>query len=148
MVLVGGMVLTTVAAADDVADVKAATLDHIATLNAGDAGAHVQHHLAEHSSFLAAGGLLQESSSLEDQKNSLKALFDAGLKINWQVRHLKVKVYGNTAVTTCYLVGTITQPNGTTQQGTWRRSAVLIKQGGQWKEAHVHQSQLLPAPPQ
>lgn len=36
MVLSGGMVLTSIAAADDAADVKAAVLDLTAALNAGD----------------------------------------------------------------------------------------------------------------
>ena len=148
MVFLGGMVVTTVAVADDVDDIKKATLDHYAAHNAGDVDAFMQHHLSERNTFSPGGGLLRESNSLEDQKNSLKALFDAGFKTNLQPRHLAVKVYGNTAVVTCYVVGTVTSTDGTTQQVTGRRSAVLIKQGGKWKEAHTHHSPLIAPPPQ
>ncbi|MFQ5798316.1 MAG: nuclear transport factor 2 family protein [Bacteroidota bacterium] len=148
IVFVGGMVLTTVAEGGDVDDIKAATLEHFATLNAGDAADHVRHHLAVHSGFPPDGGLLDRSDSRKDQENSLQADFDAGLKTNLQLRHLEVKVYGNTAVVTGYVVGTVTSADGTTQQVTTRRSAVLIKEGGQWMEAHVHSSPLIASPPQ
>ena len=56
---------------------------------------------------------------------------------------MEVKVYGgDTAVVTGYLVGTTTVPNGTTNQLSDRRTAVMIKQGGQWKEVRHHQSPL------
>ena len=41
-----------------------------------------------------------------------KADVDAGLELNLQARHLDVKVYGNTAVVTCYIVGLSKAPNG------------------------------------
>ncbi|MFQ5866094.1 MAG: YybH family protein [bacterium] len=148
MVFFGGVLLTTVAAADDVDDIKKATLEHLATLNAGDAAGHVQHHLPVYSGFDAGGGLLESYDSLEDQKNNLKALFDSGVKVNFQLRHLEVKVYGNAAIVTGYMVGTVTSPDGTIQQVTNRRTAVLIKQAGQWREVHLHTSPLITAPSQ
>ena len=91
------------------------------------------------------GELLSRSDSLEDERKNLQAQFDAGFKTNAQARHFEVKVYGNlTAVTTGYMVGTQTLPDGTTQQVNSQRTAVLIKQGGQWKEVHVHVSPLFP----
>ena len=60
-----------------------------------------------------------------------------------QLRHLNVKVYGNVAVVTGYVVGTETSPDGTTEEVANRRTAVLVKQGGQWKEAHIHISPLV-----
>jgi len=45
-----------------------------------------------------------------------------------------------TAVTTGYGVGMVTLLDGTTQQVAYRRTSVLIKQGGQWKEVHQHRS--------
>ena len=143
MVLVGGIVLTTVAAADDAADVKAAQLAHFAAFNAGDADAVAQYVLPERSHFRGIGGdLLVEGFD----KNSLKASFDDGLKFNRQLRHLQVKVYGDAAVVTGYWTGTITFPDGTTRQGPMRHSAVWIKKGGQWKLAHRHNSPLIKAP--
>ena len=144
MVFVGGMVFMTPAAADDAADVKAAALKLIAAYNAGDADAMMQYAHPDYSRFQVGGGLLVEGAN----KDRLKAALEGGLKINWQHRHLQVKVYGNTAITTGYLTGTITLPNSTTLQGPWRHSSVWMKQGGQWKRAHYHASQLLPAPSQ
>jgi ketosteroid isomerase-like protein len=146
MFLLVGMFLTSVAAADDVDDIKKATLEHFATLNAGDAAAHVQHHMAGHSTFPGEGGLLEVTDSLEEEKNSLQANFEAGVKLNLRLRHLNVKVYGTTAVVTGYVVGTTTSPGGTTEQVMSRRSAVLVKQGGQWKEVHIHTSPVVTPP--
>ena len=117
VLLVGSMALTTVAAADDVADIKAASVKHFATLNAGEVGVYIRHHLPERSVFGGGGGLLNELDSLEAQEKSLQARVDAGLKTNLQLRHLNVKVYGNVAVVTGYVVGTETSPDGTTGLG-------------------------------
>ncbi len=142
--IVIGMVATAVVMADDVDDIKAAEMAHFAARRGGDAGTVVRHHLPGHTSFVG-GELLSRSDSLEDERKNLQAQFDAGFKTNAQVRHFEVKIYGNlTAVTTGYMVGTQTLPDGTTQQVNSQRTAVLIKQGGQWKEVHVHVSQLFP----
>jgi len=110
--LVVGMFATTVAIADDVDDVKAVDLSVHAAFNAGNASAVVQHYLPERTT-LTGGGLLRRFHSLEEQRTDIQARFDAGIKYNRQVRHLEVTVYGNTAVTTGYVVGTGTQPDGT-----------------------------------
>ncbi len=134
-----GMFLTTVAIADDVDDVKAAVQRYIAALNAGDSEALIQLYMPEFNDFGPGGGLLETFDSLEERRNSFQAARDAGLKLNVQARHLDVRVYGNsTAVATNYGVGTITRPNGTTGQVNNRITAVLIKQGGQWKLVHQH----------
>ena len=137
-----GMFLTTVAISDDVDDIKAADLSVQAAFNAGNASAIVQHYLPERTTF--TGGLLRRFNSLEEQRASIQARFDAGVKYNRQIRHLEVTVYGNTAVATGYVVGTATQPDGTSDQVRLLRTTVLIKQGGQWKQAHFHVSPLFP----
>jgi len=148
LIVVGGAVLTTAAWAGDVEDVKKITLDHFATLNAGNVAAHIEHHLQGHTTFGGDSGLLIVNDSLEEEKKSLQADFDAGLKNNLQLTHLDVKVYGNTAVVTGYVVGTSTEPDGKTTQVMNRRTAVLIKQGNTWKEVHVHSSPVRTAPSQ
>ncbi len=139
--LVVGMFLTTVAMADDVDDIRAADLSVHAAFNAGNASGVVQHYLPQRTT-LTGGGLLRRFDSLEEQRADIQARFDAGIKYNRQVRHLDVRVFGNTAVTTGYVVGTVTQPNGTTNQVNLQRTTVLIKQGGQWKQVHFHVSLL------
>ena len=143
--LVIGMFLTTVAMADDVDDVKAALLSYFAALNAGDTDAYMQARLPEYSAF-ADGGLLNRSTSLEQQRNNFQP--SNARRVNRSVRHLEVRVYGNTAVTTSYTVGTITNPDGTTSPINLQRTGVWIKQGGEWKEVHHHRSPLNVAPPQ
>ena len=140
--VVVGMFLTTVAIADDVDDVKAAMQRHYAALNSGDVAAWAQYHVAGNTTFSPGGQLLERSDSLEEQRKNRQAAVDAGLKYNIQSRHLEISVYGDTAVTTSYGVGTVTQPNGTTVRVTNRLTTVLIKQGGQWKEVHRHLSPL------
>ena len=139
--LVIGMFLMPAVLADDADDVKAAVQRYYAALNAGDPGALIQLHAAGSTSFFGpGGGLLERFDSLEEQRKSQQAAFDAGVKFNVQSRHLEISVYGETAVTTNYGVGTITRPNGTTGQVNNRITTVLIKQGGQWKVVHQHLS--------
>ncbi len=139
---VAGMFLTTVAMADDVDDVKAEVQSYFDAINAGDTEGVFQFRIAERSSFNRAGGLLGiPTASLDEQKRSHKNQVNAGRKRNYQLRHMEVKVYGgDTAIVTGYLVGQGTFPDGTVVPHNDRRTAVLIKQGGQWKEVHTHQS--------
>jgi ketosteroid isomerase-like protein len=138
-----GMFLTTVVMADDVEDVKAAVQRYFAAINAGDFSTVMQYRSLERSSFSGPGGLLDvTTSSLQEQKNALDAQARSGVKRNYRITHMDVKVYGNTAVVTGYLTGSRTQPNGTVAQMRDRRTGVFVKQGGQWKEVHRHQSPL------
>ena len=138
-----GMFLTTVAMANDVDDVKAAVQNYFAAINAGDSSAVMQYRSPEWSSFSRPGGLLDiPTASLQEQKNALDAQVRAGVRRNYGITHMEVKVYGNTAVVTGYLTGSRTQPNGTVVQMRDRRTAVFVKQGSQWKEVHRHQSPL------
>ena len=140
--LVVGMFLATVAMADDVDDVKAAVQSYLAANNAGSS-AVMQYRIPERSSFNRGGGLLgRPTSSLQEQRNALESQARAGLNRNYQITHMEVEVYGNTAVVTGYLTGTRTQLDGTVTQMRDRRTGVFVKQGGQWKEVHHHQSPL------
>ncbi len=135
-----GMFLTTVAIADDVDDVKATVLKYITSVNAGDAEGRTAGRSPDWSTFNRGGALLARTASLEEQKKAFQASVDAGVKRNYQLRNMEVKVYGNTAVVTSYLVGTRTAPNGDLFRWTDRRTGVWVKQGGTWREAHMHQS--------
>ena len=137
--LLAGIFLTAPLLADDADDVKGAFLAMFAAINAGDAGTMVSRHTPEYSTFNRGGGLLVIDASLEGQRSARQALFDA-IKINLQPRNVEVKVYGNAAVVTAYLVGSSNPPNGDPQRWTDRRTGVWTKQGGTWKEVHMHQS--------
>ena len=143
MVLVGGLVLSTIAIADDAADVKAASQALDAAFENKDMAVILGYMHPERSRYGSGGGLLWEGF----RGDGLKAAFDAGLKIdNGTIRHLTVKIYGNTGVVTGYRGINVTLANGTTFRGTDRISEVWIKQQGKWKLIHSHSSQLDPAP--
>ncbi len=107
-----GMFATAVAMADDVDDVKAEMERYFAALNTGDASGYIQHFMPETTAFVGTG-LMSEAHSLQEQRRAFQASLDAGLQRNLRLRHLEVRIYGNTAVTTGYVVGTTTF-NGTT----------------------------------
>ena len=135
-ILLLGMASLTITAPDDEDDVRAAVLELLAAQNAGDVDAWAEKVHPEFSIFFYDGDLLSEGFD----KNALKAVLDAGLKFDWEIRHLGVKVYGNTAVVTGYNAGTLTLPDGTSQQGARRFTEVWNKQGGQWMQVHRHAS--------
>jgi len=135
-----GMLLMPAALADDADDVKSAVQELFAAIRAGDANGQSRPRMPDYSNFGRGGGLLLKNTSTEQQINAFQATVDAGAKRNYQLRNLEVKVYGNAAVVTAYLVGTRTGANGNTVRMADRRTGVWIKQGGQWREAHMHQS--------
>ncbi len=134
-----GILLTTVAMADDADDVKAAFLSLFAAVNVGDSEALIQLYMPGFSDFGRGGGLLNSTTSLEERRKARQAIFDSA-RLNLQPRNVEVQVYGNAAVVTAYLVGRANPPNGEPTQWTDRRTGVWVKQGGTWKEVHMHQS--------
>jgi len=56
--------------------------------------------------------------------------------------HFNAQIYGDIAVATFYLVGTHTLRD-VTKNGTWRVTAVWVREGDEWKEAHHHESPLM-----
>ncbi len=135
-----GMLLMPAALADDADDVKSAVQELFAAIRAGDANGQSRPRMPDYSNFGRGGGLLLKNTSTEQQIKAFQATVDAGAKRNYQLRNLEVKVYGNAAVVTAYLVGTRTGANGNTVRMADRRTGVWIKQGGQWRETHMHQS--------
>ena len=121
-------------------EIVAAQHAHFETLRAGDARAHIAEHAPDATSFDAAGGLLVEAQSLEEQVRDLQAVFDAGIILDSYLRHLQVRTYGDAAVVTGYVMGTTTTPDGSVVPVMNRRTAVLIRQGSEWKEVHSHAS--------
>ena len=146
--LVVGMSLMPVAIADDAEDVEAVVREHFATLNAGDQVAHMQqHHVPVYNRF-TINGLRNHFDSIEEQQQQIQSVFDQGSKYNLRLTDVEVSVFGDSAVLSGYVVGSILRPNGNTIQRTDRFSAMLVKQGGQWKTVHAHASALRIPPPQ
>ncbi len=138
-----GMFLMPAALADDADDVRQAVRNFFTAISAGDASAAMQYRAPGYYTFGGGGGLLSTASSVEEQRKAHQATVDAGVKRNYQLTHMEVKVYGDTAVVTGYLTGTRIQPNGTVIQQRARRTGVWVKQGGAWREVHLHQSPVI-----
>lgn len=143
LMIILGLILTASASAmaDDVADIKSAMDKHFATFKAGDAAGHIAHHKAGNSSFGADGGALTVNDSLEAETAELQASFDEGYKFDFQLVDLDIAVYGDTAVVTSLQTGTVTMPDGTTEKVKNRRTAVVVRDGSEWKEVHNHISE-------
>ena len=145
MALFVGSFLVSAAVADDIKDIKALEQGNYAARNRGDVATWIGYHMAERDSFGPGGGRLTKSTSLEAERKGLEAQLAAGTKYNHQLGDIDVRIYGNTAICTSYITGSSTSPDGTVRQVNMRRTAVLIKDNGKWKEVHDHISPLVPA---
>ena len=140
------LVLTTVAvlplAAQDAAQVRAVIEQHYAAIHANDLDAVFDHHLPEMTWFPHDGRLLYESGN-DASAQRMGAVLDYGTA-NVYMNHFNAQIYGNVAVATFYLVGPRTV-GGVTENIATRVTAVWVREGNQWREAHHHESRLVGA---
>ena len=127
--------------AQDAAEVRATIESHYAAIHAQDGESIRQQHLPDFSIFWRDGGLLGEAGTRETAAR-MGASLDFGTA-NVHMKHFNAQIYGDVAVATFYLVGTYARGDETIN-GQWRVSAVWVKEGGEWKEAHHHESPLVP----
>lgn len=118
-------------------EVKAALTNFIAALNSGNVE-QVERTLApQHNSFRGEGKL----PDLIVDPEGLRADFRSGLKLSFQVHNLEAAVFGDTALTTFIMTGTVAFGGGAPRNdGPWRNSYVWNKRDGAWKLVHTHQS--------
>lgn len=118
-------------------EVKAAVMDIVAGYNSGNVE-QIERRLApQHNRFQGEGGFL---TSFIDAAE-LRGAFQAGFKVKAEIHNLEVAVYGDSALATFFMSGTVTPPNAAPRaEGPWRCSYVWNKQGGSWKLVHAHQS--------
>jgi ketosteroid isomerase-like protein len=122
------------------AEVCAAAEEHYIAIRARDMDTVIQHHLPEFTFFTSEGGLLWTFDSLDQQRSAFG--LDPTFNNQSLIRHCSAQVYGDTGIATYYLTGSVTTA-GATRTGTWRVTEVWVKQQGEWKEAHHHESPLL-----
>ncbi len=122
-------------AAED--EVKAAIMDIVAGYNSGNVD-QIERRLAPQiNQFQGEGGFLTAYLDAAE----LRGAFKAGWKLKFEVEGLETAVYGDTAIATFFITGTITPPNGPARtEGPWRTSHFWNKQDGVWKLVHSHQS--------
>ncbi len=134
-----GMLLTTEALADDVEDVIAAEMDSRVQEMAGNVDGYFKYKGSTYTIFPPTGGLLSPGSKREQAQ----ARFDAGMKFDMQTRNFDVKIYGGTAVSTYYTVGMVRR-SAESEPERWnlRMTSVWVKEAGEWKLVHRHESHL------
>ena len=132
-----GLLGSSLALADDAADVRATIVRHYAAIHAQNMEAIRSHHLGDFTMFFSDGTMLWERD-WEEVSERMGATFDFGT-LNVRMSNFNAQIYGNVAVATFYLVGTHTY-GGKTRNITNRVSAVWVKDGSEWKEAHHHES--------
>ena len=125
--------------AQDAAEVRATIERHYTAIHSQDRESIFKQHLPEFTLFIADGRLLIEAGERESSAR-MGANLDYGTA-NVYMSDFNAQIYGDVAVATFYLVGTHTWADET-KHGTWRVTAVWVRQGGEWKEAHHHESPL------
>lgn len=116
---------------------------HLNAINTAQSAEIARHHLPGHSEFGATGAKLGVSGDFDLQYERNEDIFGSGFTFDWHNEDLRIQVFGNAAIIAGYVVGTTTAPNGTVTNVRNRRTTVLIKTDGDWKEIHVHNSPLL-----
>ena len=120
--------------------VKTAVLNHFAALNSGDTQAHAEHYLPDATGFSTLGGLLV-SGGLDSQHLSTKRV--VGRKYDLECRDLQVSLYGDVALITFYVYGSIApSEDGKRKTISGRSTSIRARHEGQWKIAHTHGSAL------
>ena len=128
------------AQAQDAASVRAAIESHYTAIHANDIESAVQHHLPDFTWFSSDGRVLMEAGTVEAAAR-MGANLDFGIA-NVYMSHFNAQIYGDVAVATFYLVGTH-RLGGEIKNGAWRVTAVWVREGDEWKEAHHHESPLM-----
>ncbi len=128
----------------DVESLKTTINAHWEAINAGDRQTMVDHHMPRFTGFLVDEGSLWVLESEEDYAAIEEAFRDA--QSDWRARDFTIDLYGDVAVAAVYLEGSETWPDGRVVEGPRRVTAVWIWDGGEWKEAHHHDSPLVSAP--
>ena len=121
----------------DVETLKATINAHWEAINVGDGETVTGHHMPRFTGFLSDEGPLRVFESPEQ--------FEIDVISNWRPRDLMVDLYGDVAVAAFYIEGSETWPDGRVVEGPRRVTAVWIWDGGEWKEAHHHDSPLVSA---
>ncbi len=126
--------------ADDADNVRATIEQHYAAIHANDIDSVISHHLKDFTMYFSDGSVLWESDWAEVSER-MGTTQDFGT-VNVRMSDFNVQIHGNVAIATFYLVGKHTN-DGKTRNVTNRVSAVWVKDGREWKEAHHHESPLV-----
>ncbi len=112
-------IVPSIAVADDVDKIKQSVQSLHDALNKGDADTVAKYFLPEASQFLRTACRLEP---IFTDTHQLKTQFDTGLKYKVKIRNLDAKVYGYSAIATCFTTGFTAYPDGTVLEDTLKQS--------------------------
>lgn len=133
--------LTTGGAAGQEAAVRRAVSETLSAWVGGDFPTFAAFYRPEAKGFFLDGGVLLEGIDA----TALQAGYDAGVRADFKLRDLQVRLYGEVAVANAYLDGSLTLPGGAVRSGTWRYTETRVPDGGTWKVVQFHFSEMTPA---
>lgn len=119
-------------------EIRQAQNAHLKAWNDGD----METYLAYTSQDLVGFDLHGDLADHARPYQSLRDLYEAGYHPHVKYRDRNLRKYGDTAVTTAYMVGTIDEPDGSRDEGVFRYSEVRVKEDGVWKLIQYHLSPL------
>lgn len=112
----------------------------LCAINKGDTDAVLRHMHPEWNSFWP-GGLELFNTAIGHE--GIRETFAIGFTFNLSFRDLNVRVFNDTGISTGYLTGTVIEPSGASSEVNWRVSIIRIRQNGEWKAVHWHESSLV-----
>ena len=118
-------------------EVEQIELKLLSAMNKGNADAVLRHLHPKWNSFWPGGLRLFDSAMGRD---GIRETFAVGFRFNLCFRDLMVTVYENMAITTGYLTGAVIDPSGASSEVNWPVSIIRIRQNGNWKAVHWHES--------
>jgi len=126
-------------AAGQESEVREAVAGTLAAWSSGDFAAFAAFYSSDARGFFLDGGLLVEGGI---NAEALQVGYDAGIRADFDVRDIDVRVVGGVAVSVGYLEGSLTLPGGAVRSGTWRYTDTRIREAGIWKVIQFHISDL------
>jgi ketosteroid isomerase-like protein len=130
--------LTATGAAGQEAAVRGAITETLAAWGSGDFATFADSYQEDSRGFFLDGGVLVEGVDVQ----ALQLGYDAGLRADFTVRDLQVRIVSGVAISAAYLDGALTLPGGLVRSGTWRYTETRVEEGGSWKVVQFHFSDM------
>lgn len=110
------------------AQIRETLAELLAAYNAGDVDAIARIALLDWIVFGTRGTV-----SGGGDRGRLEEAFAAGLRTDLHWQHLYVRVYGDVAIASGYIAGSVRLPNAAPFEGPWRFYKVWTRREGEWR---------------
>jgi len=131
-----GCLATPLRAQDD--PVREAMEATLAAWNEGDFETLTAQFAVDARGFFLDGGILLRGFN----RPVFEAAYAAGFRASMTARDPDIRVLGEVALSVAFLDGSLTLPDGSLQQGSWRYSETRVLREGTWQIVQYHFSPL------